>query len=123
MFTLYAALRSIAATHWPTADGELINVLIDENHDDESTYEPVVAYRYKIGSTSFESSRFAFGFMASSLRTESVRVVRNIIEQTPLKVYYHPRKPTLSVLLTGVRVHHIIQGFFYAVIMIVVQFF
>jgi len=79
--TLFSCLRSISASKWPMAEGELLSVSVAQEQDSEdgSSYEPIVAYRYKIGNTQFRSSRFGFGFMASSSRSESANIVRKIM--------------------------------------------
>ena len=109
LITFFSALKSIAAARWPTVNGEIEFVELDGDQNGLCR-EPVVTYHYQVGATECVSNRYAFGFMAKFAGLESTEAVNRIIWREPLLVYYHPRKPRLSVLYTGIRVHHIVYG-------------
>lgn len=120
-YNLYTALQSIAAVSWPIADGELDEVEFDSDHVDPEgvVYEPKVSYSFKVGLNDYHSTRFGFAIFATTFRFEAAQVVRSILEREPLQVYYHPRNPKKAVLLTGIRMHHILQGLLFAVVTLV----
>jgi len=115
---LFSALKSIAAAKWQTVDGEIEFVELEDDCN-ELCREPVLLYHYKVGANQYTSSRYAFGFMARLTRFESVGEVDNIVWREPLLVYYHPKKPQLSVLLTGIRIHHIVHGLFFTALILI----
>lgn len=107
-----SALKSIAATRWPTVGGEIEFVELEEDHNGLCR-EPIVTYHYEVGGTKCVSNRYAFGFVSKLVGLESIETVNRIIWREPLLAYYHPTKPRLSVLFTGIRVHHIVYGLFF----------
>ncbi len=121
IYNLLTALQSIAAVHWPVAEGQLDEVELDCDHVDPEgvVYEPKVSYTYQVGLNSYHSTKFAFGILATTFRFEDAQVIRTIIERDPLLVYYHPRNPKKAVLLTGIRMHHILQGLCFTIVTLV----
>lgn len=122
--TTLNAMKSVSAAKWPTVEGLLDFADIDQDHDSEGfCHEPSVAYHYQVGATSCISHRYAFGFLTRLTRFESVDEVDKVVWREPLIVYYHPRKPHLSVLQTGIRIQHIIHGLIFGLVILASQFF
>jgi len=114
----FTALKNIAASKWPSVDGELLSIEYDEN-EGEFCHQPQVSYCYIIGANTFYSKRFAFSFLSNKLRFEVVSEIDKIFDHDHIKVYYHPRKPHLSVLQVGIRAPHLILGAaFFAMIVV-----
>lgn len=121
VYNFYTALQSIAAVSWPVADGQLDEVELDSDYVDPEgvVYEPKVAYSYRVGLNEYHSTEFGFGFLATTFRFESAEVIRTTVEREPLQVYYHPKNPKKAVLLTGIRMHHILQGISFGIVTLV----
>ena len=118
IYNFFTALQSIAAVSWPVADGKFDEVELDSDYEDPEgvVYEPKVSYSYKVGLNDYHSTKFGFGIFASIFRFESAEVIRAIVERDPLQVYYHPKNPKKAVLLTGIRMHHILQGILFGIV-------
>ena len=120
-YNFFTALQSIAAVSWPIADGKLDEVELDSDYADPEgvVYEPKVAYSYKVGLNDYHSTTFGLGILATLFRFESAEVIRTTVERDPLQVYYHPKNPKKAVLLTGIRMHHILQGIMFGIITLI----
>jgi len=121
IYNFFTALQSIAATSWPVVEGKVVSLELDSDYDDPKgvVHEPNVSYTYKVGMNEYYSTKFGLGMMNHWFRFESAQDVRHTVMRDPLQVYYHPRNPRKSVLLTGIRIHHVLQGLLFAVIVFV----
>lgn len=122
VLVVFNATKSIAAANWPVVDGELLFVEFDSVDDDHGfCKEPTLSYTYQVGANICTSSRFGFSFMSRLTSFENADEIETIVMREPLQVYYHPRKPALSVLQTGIRMVHVIHGLISVAIIVIAQ--
>lgn len=109
--TVYSAFRSVVASGWPKADGEVTYAGIQEEDDgDGSTFLPVIEFKYKVRGKEYVSSNFAFGFGASGFRFLARSIFNRYKTRPFVKVAYNPRKPSEGVLLTGICFFHLFNA-------------
>lgn len=100
--------RARSAENWPTVEGVVVSAEIERHRSTRSDgsrsnrrYSPDITYRYQIYGDVYENDRVMFAQYSSN--TE--RGIRPIVDRYPegsrVTVYYHPRKPELSVLEPG----------------------
>jgi hypothetical protein len=118
LHTFYSALKSLFASSWPKANGEIVYAgILEEDDGESSTYKPVIEFKYKVKGKVYTSNTFAFGFMASSFRFLSSSIFKRYRNRPYVKVFYNPKKPSQGVLLTGIRFFHIFNvGIFGAIL-------
>lgn len=102
-------LNGLNSRNWPVTQGTVMQSGIhsrqstDEDGFTSTTYGATVLYTYNVSGEEIRGSRRSF----ADTRTSSVRRAEQILERYPqgssVTVYYHPDKPTLSVLEPGVN--------------------
>ncbi|VAW71643.1 hypothetical protein MNBD_GAMMA10-541 [hydrothermal vent metagenome] len=107
LFSLY---KSLKASFWPEAQGEIINLQINEEKDSEgdSFYTTNTRYRYTVDNITYQSSRLAYGldswaflWLTSGAFKEAAKYYPNVI------VKYNPKWPNEATLVTGIKRFHI----------------
>jgi hypothetical protein len=100
-------LRGLSSRNWPTAEGRITFSSMDvrQSSDEDgtsTTYGAAVVYSYNVFGQEFQGARRTF----TDVRTSSAKRTQRILERYPqgssVTVYYHPEKPSLSVLEPGV---------------------
>ena len=108
--SLYCLYKSIKASFWPKAQGEILNLQIDEERDSEGDlfYLTNTRYRYTVDNITYQSSRLAYGldswaffWLTSGAFKEAAKNYPSVI------VKYNPQWPNESALVTGIKRFHI----------------
>ena len=61
-----------------------------------------IHYSYTVNAKDYEGQRVSFGSVSTNNPEDAQRVLRRYPERKIVKVYYHPKKPTDSVLEPGI---------------------
>jgi hypothetical protein len=98
-------LRGDSTRHWPTAEGEVIESLVDEEASRGTKfYRPDISYRYRVHDVEYTCSRLYFGGpQQTSLRILAERWVNRFPPGARVQVRFNPLDPLDAVLVTGVR--------------------
>jgi hypothetical protein len=98
-----ALVRSVMASHWPTAPGEVLISRV-ESHPGKggATYEPYIRYRYPVGDRKYVNDRCDFLGGSASDGNYAERLVAAHPQGSAVAVYYNPADPNSSVLTPGV---------------------
>ncbi|GAG30579.1 unnamed protein product, partial [marine sediment metagenome] len=75
-------------------------VEVDRGEDD-TTYTPVIEYRYSVGGVEYRGDRHSYGMMGSSDCHWAEGVVAAYRRPGPITVYYDPAAPAEAVLVLG----------------------
>jgi hypothetical protein len=103
IISITARKRAKAAQTWPTTPGVVLSSHVDihtsrdSDGDRNTTYKPVVAYRYEIMGLEYTGDRIAFGANTFSHK-KSYEIVGHYPVGQPLTVHYNPDKPQDAVL-------------------------
>ena len=99
--------RGISSTHWPAVEGFFQNNTETEVRTVRpygTTISPRLKYTYTVADETYISSRWRFDasfmFYGNEIMDE---LTGKYFPPNKLQVYYHPRKPDLSVLDPGFR--------------------
>jgi Protein of unknown function (DUF3592) len=109
---LWFALRS---EFWPFVTGTIEEVEIDNRRDSDGDdfFVPRIRYVYNVAGESYVGKRLAFRPKGSPKYQEVKAALDGVTATKPLRVYYHPKLPYISVLKPGPRLAN------YIVLMIV----
>jgi len=106
--TLRARQKAKTSQGWPTAQGTVLSVDIQEHssydEDDHHTsvsYEPVVQYQYSVSGRQYTNKKIAFG-ATSFDRSTAQKKAGQYAAGMAVSVHYNPNKPEESVLETSV---------------------
>lgn len=110
---LVQLFRSVAASHWPSINGEIESEGVAEGYDANGVFgtrrvifRPVIRYEYRLADGVHHGERLGFGGLVSSSLTAARRTAARYEGQKTVKVYYSPRNPTEAVIEVGVRFSH-----------------
>lgn len=88
-----------AKRRFRTTEGAVLSATIKTHSDgDETTYEPVIEYRYYVHGTAYTSKRYAFDMVSTSDRDYAASIVEKYPKGRRITVYYDPDNPAESVL-------------------------
>ncbi len=108
--TLFNVMRSLFASKWPKANGEITYSEILEDHDEEGRwFTPKIEYRYKVRGKEYHSQRIAFGSFISVFKFSAKFVQNKYRVRQNITVAYNAMTPSESVLYTGIHLFHIID--------------
>jgi uncharacterized protein DUF3592 len=115
-YNLLCILRSLGARKWKKIRGKITTSNILEDCDsDGCTYEAIIRYSYDIKGKNYVSDKIAFGYFANSFKFLARSLTRRFrFGSTPI-IYVSPKKPSLSVLVTGIRPFHLFNLAFFIV--------
>ena len=94
-----------ASVDWPTTPGviERSEVVTSKNNDNQTMYEPEVAYSYSVDGKDYEGNTVGFGAkFSSSSRGFADDVVGKYPKGKDVSVHFRPEQPGDSVLEPGV---------------------
>jgi len=102
-------LQAGLSRQWPTAEGKLSYAFTREtdvtagnkNKKKPPIYEAALRYDYTVEGRVYTGERLFFGYRGMDNRTDAEAVVQRYKKTTPLRVYYNPLNPALSVLEPG----------------------
>src|SRR6186713_3133388 len=102
LYVARVARFAFASLRWPTAPGRMVYSHVDqaEGHGAASIH---VHYSYAVDGVTYESKRLRFGFYPPSNYAASLSELSRLQSSGILRVYYDPKKPSRSCLLTGVN--------------------
>ena len=102
-------LHGLNSRNWPNTEGKIVHSGVqahqsmDDDGDISTTYGASIQYEYNVSGQEIQGTRRSF----TEMRTNSVRRAEQILarypQDSPVKVYHHPDKPSLSVLEPGVE--------------------
>jgi uncharacterized Zn-binding protein involved in type VI secretion len=105
--TLRARQKAKTSQGWPTAQGRVLAVDIQEHrsydgdhHHTRVSYEPVVQYQYTVSGRQYNNKRIAFG-ATSFDRSTAQKKASQYATGMAVSVHYNPNKPEESVLETS----------------------
>jgi len=118
VYTVLNMLYSLLATQWPKTPGEVAYAGVDEDYDgsEGSTYKPIIEFKYTVRGKEYTSNRLAFGFMYTGFKFLATDICRKYSNRPNIMVSYNSKKPQNSVLLTGLRLFHVVQLVSFSVI-------
>lgn len=101
---LRRAKRGLDSRNWPTTSGivRASGVTIDRR-EDRTTHGATIVYEYRVGGTTQVGDKRSFSDYRSSSGRRAYRIVAQYPVGSRVTVYYHPRKPELSVLEPGLN--------------------
>jgi len=87
---------------WLTVTGEVVHleILINSDVDNVSSYTPLIYYKYQIGSVSYETAGFSYKLPTSSKRSAEKAMAKYPVGEK-VTVYYNPKNPKIAVLEPG----------------------
>lgn len=98
-------IHDVASPRWPSTTGMIISSSVAEWQESSDTfYEPKVKYGYVVEGRGYSSKRLRFGDFVPSLPgnlAEATEIAVRYRPGDPVRVYYHPNDPRLSVLEPG----------------------
>jgi hypothetical protein len=104
-FGLGNVQRSHSSKYWPKTEGVITFATMGRHRSNtSSTYSGDVSYDYKVGGTTYSSSRISFGQFGSSDSSHARSVLNRYPVDRKVEVFYAPADPALSVLETGVSI-------------------
>jgi hypothetical protein len=99
LYTAYLAWFASASRRWPTATGRMLySAIPGQGRFPTATY---VHYSYIVDGVTYESKRLRFGLFPPRDQTAASAELRRLQGTGRLRVYYDPKKPSRSCLLTG----------------------
>jgi len=110
LYALFSLFKSLKASFWPEAQGEIINVGINEERDSEGDlfFSTQIKYRYTVDNITYQSTRVAYGlnswafyWLVSGAFMEATKHYPNAT------VKYNPKWPNEATLVTGIKRFHI----------------
>jgi hypothetical protein len=103
-YGIWSAKRSTDAASWPTTEGSLTKVALDEHSDsDGTTYKVEVEYTYTVAGSAYSGSQLAFGYSGSSGREAHEEICAKLKSAKSVDVRYDPNDPASSALSFGIH--------------------
>jgi len=105
---LWFAMRS---EFWPSVIGTVEEVEIHESRDSDgdSFFEPRIRYTYRVAGEPYSGKRLAFRPKGSYRYEAVLEALDGVVASKSHPVYYHPKRPRLSVLKPGPRLGNYIM--------------
>jgi|GEM_PF-6142638 len=110
---LVQMVRTVAASKWPSVDGEIEATGVAESVDNfgyqgsrEVVFHPVVRYRYRLWDGTHTSERLGFEGLVSRSLGAAQRTTNRYPPGSAVKVYVSPRDPTYSVIEVRLQWSH-----------------
>ncbi len=102
LYFLREAKRGLDSESWPSTNGTVISSKISSGYYETEYHSPENKYEYTVMSQKFSNNKLAFfNDFGSSSKRGPERIRHSYRVRTQVKVYYHPSKPELSVLIPG----------------------
>jgi hypothetical protein len=92
---------AVESTHWPCVQGKIVKAWVKETWDDGRSYSPRVEYIYKVDGIVYTSFTLRLTGNISCGKRRAERIVSSYPGQSPVDVWYDPKKPTRATLKTG----------------------
>ena len=99
-FGARGVIQARASSAWPQVSGEITH---SEITDSDSSYSPLVRYKYSVSDRAFAGERICFGLdrMFAGYKFAQ-RYTQRYPVGSPVAVYYDPDQPSQSVLEPGI---------------------
>lgn len=122
-YTVLQAVRSPLAARWPKAKGEIISSELDTYYGNGMTYQPVIEFMYVVRDKEYRSNKIAIGYSGVSIKSISTSIVNKYYANKHVDISYNPKKPGYGVLITGVRLFHLVNIGFAGATLLVLHLF
>ena len=103
-YLFWSLVNGIRAAGWPEVEGVVVKSFVEEERDDGTRHRARITYRYKVGEVEYTGSRIRFG--REEVVSRSARKASSFVANYPVGartlIRYHPHRPSVSVLQTGV---------------------
>lgn len=104
IFGIIDYYQAKSSTSWESVPGKILKSTVEKRrNEDGGIYEPIIVYSYKIKKKRYQSRTVYFG---ESLEQTSLKFSQELVSKFPVStqvnVYYNPKSPSNSILLTGV---------------------
>ena len=108
-YFVYATMRAAAAEDWPVAEGRVVATRVelgshtDDDGDSYVSYDPIVAFDYRVESRTLRSERLHLGERETyDYRADADAFLAEYPVGAPLEVYYNPDNPAdAAVIIEG----------------------
>ena len=96
-----AAWFAHCSRRWPTTPARLHYLGMSGPGKSGRTYLPAARYSYPVNGVAFESTRWRFGAITAASKRQLAHAMSTEIKPIDPVVFYDPRKPSRSCLVTG----------------------
>lgn len=104
LILLRRTMQGLASKGWPSTPGIVRSSGVSTRYDEDGTmHKANIVYEYVAGGARQFGERRSFSDYRSSSGLLAHRIVARYPVGTQVRVYYHPRKPELSVLEPGIN--------------------
>ena len=99
--------QGLQSLFWPRSQGTIKESSIEKETEKNSVrYRAKIVYDYSVSGSLYEADRISFKDSLSS-REEIQRIIKKFPSGSTVMVRYHPRKPQLAVLRTGISIANV----------------
>ena len=122
-YMILGVIRSQLAVKWPKAKGEITSSELDTYYGNGMTYEPVIEFVYVVKGKEYHSNRIAIGHSGVSTKSISTSIVNKYHANKCVDISYNPKNPSYGVLITGIRLFHLLNLGFIGATLLVLNLF
>lgn len=122
-YMVLGVVRSLLAARWPKAKGEIISSKLDTYYANGMTYKPAIEFMYVVRGKEYYSNRIAIGYSGVSVKSISTSIVNKYHVNKYVDISYNPKNPDYGVLITGVRLFHLVNIGFVGATLLVLHLF
>lgn len=122
----YTYSKASASSGWPSVSGTVVVSEVDKttqttNSNVKWVFNPILKYEYKVDGIAYSGERIRFTSFSLSYKKEikAKRVISAYPVGKSVPVFYNPKNPSDSVLVTGVG-NRVYMGFGVGVLMLLV---
>jgi len=95
-------VRAKGSEHWPTADGVITGSWLRVSSGRSApVYHAEIEFRYRVGSTEYQSKKVSLGFEHAQSRRGAEAVLDRYLTGEAVKVYFDPGDPSVGILEPG----------------------
>ena len=102
-------IQAVSSLHWPQVEAEVVSTSIRTQGipgKAKRIYETAVTFRYAVGRTFYESSRFSFDPVFLNTYTKTLDLAALYPKGQKVRAFYNPKNPGEAVLTPGVHWSH-----------------
>jgi len=102
-------VHGLNSRNWPITEGKVVHSGVqahqsmDDDGDISTTYGASIQYAYNVSGQEIQGTRRSFTEMRTNSARRAEQILARYPQDSPVTVYHHPDKPSLSVLEPGVK--------------------